>query len=72
MPKAMPKAMFDLAFCLDTGEGVAAPDHPAAAGWYRCAADAGHGWAATNLSNMYTLGRGWARQITPASFSSSL
>jgi len=35
--------MFDLGRLLDRGEGVAAADHPAAAGWYRRAADAGHG-----------------------------
>jgi TPR repeat protein len=31
----LPKAMFLLGVCLDTGEGVAAPDYPAAAVWYR-------------------------------------
>jgi len=30
-----PKAMFNLGTCLDEGKGVAAPDHLAAAGWYR-------------------------------------
>jgi len=68
----LPKAMFNLGWLLDTGQGVAAPDYPAAAGWFRRAADAGHGDAAQNLSTMYTLGRGWARQIMPAtSFSES-
>jgi TPR repeat protein len=38
----LPKAMFELGLCLDQGVGVAAPDYPAAAGWYRRAADAGH------------------------------
>jgi TPR repeat protein len=41
----LPDAMFSLAYCLDKGEGVAAPDPPAAMGWFRCAADAGHGGA---------------------------
>jgi TPR repeat protein len=45
---------------------VAAPDCPAAAGWYRRAADAGIGVAAKNLSTLYTLGRGWAWQIKHA------
>ena len=30
----LPKAMFSLACHLDKGLGVAAPDYPAAAGWY--------------------------------------
>ena len=34
----LPKAMHELGVCLDSGEGVAAPDHPAAADWYRHAA----------------------------------
>ena len=38
--------VFNLGCCLDSGEGMAAPDHPAAADWYRRAADAGHGSAA--------------------------
>jgi TPR repeat protein len=42
----LPTATFNLACCLDEGEGLAAPDHPAAAGWYRRAADAGSGGAA--------------------------
>jgi len=67
-----PKAVFNLGLCLDQGEGVAAPDYPAAAGWYKRAANAGNGSAAVNLSNMYTVGRGWARQIMPASSSSAL
>ena len=60
----VPRAMFDLGALLDEGEGegAAAPDHPAAAGWYRRAVDAGHAGAATNLCRMYTLGRGWAWQ----------
>ena len=68
----LPKAMHTLGACLDKGEGVAAPDYPAAADWYRRAADAGHGPAAGNLSGMYTLGRGWARQTLPATSSSTL
>jgi TPR repeat protein len=41
----LPDAMFNLACCLDKGEGVAAPDPPAAMDWFRRAADAGHGGA---------------------------
>jgi len=67
----LPRAMCSLGFCLDTGEGVAAPNHPAAADWFRRAADAGSGEAASNLSNMYTLGRGGARQIIPATSSAT-
>jgi len=62
----LPKAMFDLGCHLDSGQGVAAPDYPAAAGWFRRAADAGHADAANNLSNMYTLGRGGAWHMMPA------
>jgi len=63
---------FNLGVCFDEGQGVAAPDCPAAADWYRRAADAGVGGAAHNISTMYTVGRGWARQIMPASsFSAS-
>jgi hypothetical protein len=46
----LPRAMFNLAVCLDAREGVAAPDHSLAAGWYRRAANEGHGGAADNLS----------------------
>jgi len=56
----LPIAMHNLGVCLDMGVGVAAPDYPAAGGWYRRAADAGHAGAASNLCHMYTLGRGWA------------
>jgi len=56
----LPKAMFNLGHMLDKGEGVAAPDYPAAAVWYRRATDAGFGAAALNLSNMYIAGRGGA------------
>jgi TPR repeat protein len=31
----LPLAMFALGVSLDKGEGVAAPDYPAAADWYR-------------------------------------
>ena len=48
----LPKAL------LDTGEGVAAPDCPAAADWYSRAAAAGVGQAAYNLCTMYAVGRG--------------
>jgi len=54
----LPTAMFNFAVSLDRGDGVAAPDYPAAAGWYRRAADAGDGHAAHNLSCMYMVGRG--------------
>ena len=66
----LPKAMFDLGLLLDQGLGVAAPDYPAAADWYRRAADSGVGEAANNLCQMYTVGRGRARQIMPATSSS--
>ena len=71
----LPAAMFNLAVMLDKGEGAAAPDYPAAAHWYRSAADADagdDGAAANNLSVMYTLGRGRAWQIMPATTSSTL
>jgi len=42
----LPDAMFALGNCLDKGRGVAAPDYPAAAEWWRRAAVAGHGGAA--------------------------
>ena len=45
----LPKAMYNLGYCLDQGQGVAAPDYPAAVGWFRRAADAGHGAASNNL-----------------------
>jgi hypothetical protein len=54
----LPIAMFNLGVCLDLGEGIAAPDYPAAADWYKRAAGAGLGDAANNLSHMYTVGRG--------------
>ena len=66
----LPEAMYHLGVCLDRGEGVAAPDYPAAAGWYRSAAEAGDENAANNLSNMYTAGRGGAWQIMRALFQS--
>jgi len=62
----LPVAMFDLGCSLDKGEGVAAPDYPAAADWYRRASEACHGSAANNLSNMYLVGRGWACPVVPA------
>jgi TPR repeat protein len=52
--------MFNLGRSLNLGEGVAAPDFPAAAYWYRRAADAGIGAAAANLSSLYILGSGGA------------
>jgi len=66
----LPEAMYHLGVCLDRGEGVAAPDYPVAAGWYRRAFDAGFGGAAQNLSSMHAVGRGWAWQIMPATSSS--
>jgi len=64
----LPKAMYNLGVMLDAGEGVAAPDYPAAADWYRRAAVAGeHVEAAINLSTMYQVGRGRARQNMSAS-----
>jgi len=68
----LPKAMFRLGCRLDSGQGVAAPDYPAAADWFRRAADAGDGGAANNLCQMYTLGRGWAWQIMLATSSATL
>ena len=62
----LPRAMFLLGYCLDKGKGVAAPECPAAADWYKHAADAGVGDAANNLCIMYTLGRGGAWHIVPA------
>ena len=65
----LPRATFNLGDRLENGdEGVAALDYPAAADWYRRAADAGHGGAAYNLCAMYTVGRGRACQITHATF----
>jgi TPR repeat protein len=46
----LPGAMNSLGCRLDGGDGGAAPDYPAAAGWYRRAADAGNGDGANNLS----------------------
>jgi len=66
----LPKAMHSLGCALDKGEGVAAPDYPAAAGWFRRAAEAGNSDAATNLSAMYAVGRGRAWQTIHASSSS--
>ena len=48
----------NLGAMLDHGKGVAAPDYPAAADWYRRAADAGDGAAAMHLCRMYMAGRG--------------
>ena len=62
----LPPAMYNLGLCLDQGVGVAAPDYPAAASWYRRGADTGDGEAAQNLAAMYTVGRGRAWQKMPA------
>jgi TPR repeat protein len=48
------------------GKGLAAPDYPAAADWYRRAGDAGNAEAATNLSSMYNIGRGRAWHVMSA------
>jgi len=56
----LPKAMHNLAVCLDKGESAAAPDYSAAADWYRHAAAAGVGGAAWDLHDMYAVGRGRA------------
>jgi len=56
----LPDSMFDLGALFDMGLGMEAPDYPAAADWYRRAADAGYGKAAVNLSTMYLVGRGGA------------
>ena len=50
--------VFNLGHALERGDGVVAPDYPAAVDWYRRAADTGHGGASYNLSNMYAVGRG--------------
>ena len=67
----LPIAMFHLGCCLDQ-VGVAAPDNPEAAVWYRRAADVGHGAAASNLSMLYHFGRGRAWQIMPATSSATI
>ena len=67
----MPEAQFNLAVSLELGSGVAAPDYPAAVDWYKRAAGAGMADAANTLVPMYTVGRGWAWQVTPASSDSS-
>jgi len=54
----LPEAMFLAGVYLDQGKGMAASDYPAAAVWYRRAADEGHGPAAFNLCHMYNTGRG--------------
>jgi TPR repeat protein len=68
----LPKAMYDLGCMLDSGEGVAAPGYPAAADWYRRAADAGDVTSAVNLSNMYQAGRSRAWQPSSAASSATL
>jgi len=56
----LPDAMLSLGCRHDTGEGMAAPDYPAAAGWYRRAANAGNGGAANKLSKVRSRQRwGW-------------
>jgi TPR repeat protein len=67
----LPRAMHCLGHALDSGQGVAATDHTAAAGWFRRAANAsvGDSWSANKLSEMYAVGRGRAWQKTSASSS---
>jgi len=65
----LPTAMFHFGCCLDKGVGGAAPDYPAAASWYKRAADAGDADAAANLSIMYEVGRGRAWLKMPATSS---
>jgi len=57
----LPTSMYQLACYLDTGEGVASPNHSAAADWFRRSAEAGNGEAAYNLRAMYAVGRGVKR-----------
>ena len=52
--------------CLERGWGGAS-DYPAAAAWYRRAAEASLDWAQYNLANMLLRGRGVARDV-PQSF----
>ena len=58
----LPQAMFNLGCSLDGWEGnrIGGSDVPAAAEWYRRAADApgGFGPALANLRSMYLVGRG--------------
>jgi TPR repeat protein len=68
----VPRAMYHIGYCLDMGEGVAAPDSQAAAEWHMRAAEGGFGEAASALSHMYTLGRGRAWHMMPATLSSTL
>jgi TPR repeat protein len=65
-----PQAMYNLGVGLDSGEGVAAPDSKAAAGWFKRAADAGVGEAASCLCRKYTIGSGRAFHIMTATSSS--
>lgn len=55
------RGMHDLGVSLDTGEGRSAPDHVAAADWYRRAAEKGNAPSASNLCVMYASGRGVKR-----------
>jgi TPR repeat protein len=61
----VPRAKFYLGQLLSKGVGVAA-DYPAAADWFRRAADAGDADGAQNLAAMYSIGRGRAGPIMPA------
>jgi len=68
----LPAAMHNLGAALDMGKGVAAPDYPAAAGWFRRAAVAGRGDSAVNLCHMDAVGRGRIRNIMPTTSSFTL
>jgi len=61
-----PRAMRSLGYRLRDGDGVAAPDYPAAADWMRLAADGGDGTAASALADMYAIGCGLAWPRMPA------
>jgi TPR repeat protein len=62
----LPIATFNIGVLLERGEAAEAPDYRAAAGWYRRAANAGDAASAFNLCTLYTVGRGRAWQIMPA------
>jgi hypothetical protein len=74
----LPRAFFTLGLYLDLGVGLAAPDYPEAADWFRRSADAGdtaasNGHVAANiLAGMYAVGRGLAWHMMPVTSSSTL
>jgi TPR repeat protein len=67
----LPRAMYVFGNLLAGREGVAAPDYPAAADWFRRAANAGIGNAGMNLCAMYNAGSGRAGRIMPVTSSST-